>query len=434
MYESEKIEFKEMFTDKIYREVIAFANSDGGVILIGVDDKGNAVGIDDIYDTYNRITNGIRDIIMPDVTMCIRYTLKSDNTIEIEINEGSLKPYYIRSKGMTPSGVFVRQGASSAPASWEQIRQFIKTSDGVSFEESRSLNQELTFHQVSAEFQKKAVPFDESKYVSLGLKNAVSGLYTGLGLLISDQCEHSIKIAVFDDINATVFRDRKEFSGSVFNQLYDAFNYLMLCNQTKSIIKGLERYDNRDYPDEAVREALLNAITHRDYSFSGSIIINVCNDRMEFISIGSLPPGLSETDIRAGISQPRNKNLANIFYRLRHIEAYGTGIRRIFNLYADYPVQPKIIITENTFTIILPNMNSSIDIYNHLSDLNNTTLSLQEKNIIEYLQLHESAADEDIQSLIDVKRTRAYVIIKKLIDMGIIKAVGYGKGKKYTLK
>lgn len=428
IYESEKVEFKEMFTDKIYREVIAFANSDGGLILIGVDDDGNTVGLDDIDGTYTRITNGIRDAIMPDVTMFIRYELQDNGIIKIEINEGSLKPYYLKSKGMTPSGVFVRQGASTAPASWEQIRRLIKVADGGLYEDSRSLNQELTFNQAYTEFNKKNIPFDSTKYISLGIKNAETGLYTGLGQLISDQCEHTIKVAVFDDITATVFRDRKEFGGSVFNQLHDTFDYLMLCNQTRSTIKGLERHDSRDYPDEAIREALLNAIVHREYSFSGSTIINVCNDRMEFISLGGLTPGLSETDIRAGISQPRNKNLANIFYRLRHIEAYGTGIRRIFSLYNDYSVQPEVITTDNTFTMILPNMNVK-----SFSKSITKNLSPQEKIIIEYLQSNESASEEDIQSLLGVKRTRSYILMKKLIDADIVKTVGYGKDKIYTL-
>ena len=144
-YESEKIEFKETFVSEIYKEVIAFANTDGGVIFVGVDDSGNRVGIEDVDDVYTRITNGIRDAILPDVTMFVKYTLEEGNVIKIEIGEGNYKPYYLRAKGLKPSGVYVCQGASSAQASQEQIRQLIKYADGNSFENLRSLDQNLHF-------------------------------------------------------------------------------------------------------------------------------------------------------------------------------------------------------------------------------------------------------------------------------------------------
>lgn len=125
-YESERIEYKSRMIDDIYKEVIAFANTDGGVIYLGIDDKGNLVGIDNVDETYTRLTNGIRDAIAPDVTMFVRYVLQDNKVIRIEIGEGSYKPYYLKSKGMKPTGVYVRQGASSVQASPEQIRQMIK--------------------------------------------------------------------------------------------------------------------------------------------------------------------------------------------------------------------------------------------------------------------------------------------------------------------
>ena len=152
--ESENTEFKAKLTDEIYKEVIAFANTDGGVIYIGVDDNGNVVGIDNVDDTYTRITNGIRDAIQPDVTMFVKYKLEDNRVVKITVGEGSYKPYYLKSKGLKPNGVYIRQGASSVQASSEQIRRMIKVSDGDSFEEMRSLEQELTFSQAEQAFQK----------------------------------------------------------------------------------------------------------------------------------------------------------------------------------------------------------------------------------------------------------------------------------------
>lgn len=137
-YESERIEYKSQMIDDIYKEVIAFANTDGGVIYIGIDDKGNLTGIDNVDETYTRLTNGIRDAIAPDVTMFVRYILQDNKVIQIEVGEGSYKPYYLKSKGMKPNGIYVRQGASSVQASPAQIRKMIKDSDGDVFEEMRA--------------------------------------------------------------------------------------------------------------------------------------------------------------------------------------------------------------------------------------------------------------------------------------------------------
>ena len=106
--ECENIEFKLIYTDKLYKEVIAFANSFGGKILIGVDNDGAIEGISNIDETYNKITNGIRDTINPDITMFIKYSLIENKVIQIEVSEGAMKPYYLKSKGIKPSGVFIR--------------------------------------------------------------------------------------------------------------------------------------------------------------------------------------------------------------------------------------------------------------------------------------------------------------------------------------
>lgn len=123
LFENENIEFKAKLSDEIYKEVIAFANTDGGMIYIGIDDQGNVVGLENIDESYTRLTNGIRDAIQPDVTIFVRYVLQEDRVIRIEVGEGSYKPYYLKSKGLKPNGVYVRQGATSAPASPELIRK-----------------------------------------------------------------------------------------------------------------------------------------------------------------------------------------------------------------------------------------------------------------------------------------------------------------------
>ncbi len=427
-FETENIEFKLQFTDELYKEVIAFANTEGGVIYIGIDNDGNAVGIDDVDENYTRITNGIRDAIMPDVTMFVKYTLQDNRVVRITVGEGSYKPYYLRAKGLKPSGVFVRQGTSSVSASYDQIRDMIKVADGDQFEDMRSMEQGLTFESAKAAFKRYDVEFSEAKFRALGITTSGEGLFSNLGLVISDQCSHTTKIAVFADGENTRFRDSKEFGGSVFDQLDGAYAYLSLCNKTAATFNGLERIESVDYPAEALREALLNALVHRDYSFSGSIIINVNDEAMEFISIGGLLPGLSPMDIRSGISQPRNKNLAAVFHRLRLIESYGTGIRKIFNLYSGCSKQPRIEVTPNTFKLILPNMNGA-DVKGAASGI-----SEQEQRILEYIKANGGITDSEIQTILGLKKTRAFTLAKQMRDAGLIKTEGRGSGKIYIMK
>lgn len=304
--------------------------------------------------------------------------------------------------------------------------------DSDTFEEERTHNQELTFKQMKKAFENKDISFDRRKYESLGICGIEDRLYTNLGLLVSDQCMHTIKIAVFANESNTKFKARKEFEGSIFQQLEEAFSYLMLCNQNNSEIVGLKRIDTWDYPKEAIREALLNAIIHRDYGFSGSIIVNVNDKSMEFISIGGLLPGLTTEDIKSGISQPRNRKLAEIFHRLRYIEAYGTGIRRIFDMYEDCSKKPTIIVTPNTFKIILPNQNNTSAEKEAIVAKGGT--SSQEVKVINYLYENKEMTDEELQDLLNVKKTRAFNIVKDLESKGYVVIDGRGKNKKYRMK
>ena len=434
-YESERIEYKSQMLEDLYKEVIAFANTDGGVIYIGIDNEGNLTGIDDVDETYTRLTNGIRDAIAPDVTMFVRYVLQDNKVIRIEVGEGSYKPYYLKAKGIKPTGVYVRQGASSVQASPDQIRRMIKESDGDNYEDSRSLDQDLTFSAAETAFQRYGVEFSIEKYRALGITQ--NDIFTNLALLLSDQCLHTTKIAVFKDEFCTEFRDSKEFGGSVFKQFEDSVTYLALCNRTASTIKGVVRTDKKDYPEEAIREALLNAIVHRDYSFSGSIIINVNDSKMEFISLGELLPGLSTEDIRIGVSQPRNKKLTEVFHRLRLIESYGTGIRRIFKLYENCPIQPVIEVTANAFKIVLPNMNACGAVAERVPEAAEkapVAITPQMKTVLDYLAEYGEMTDEDLQKLLNIKKTRAYLLARQMNENGLIDIIGRGAAKKYKLK
>lgn len=154
-------------------------------------------------------------------------------------------------------------------------------------------------------------------------------LFTNLALLLSDQCEHCIKATVFQDTRKLIFRDREEFSGSLFKQLEDAYAFIVKHNNLKATFEGLTRIDNLDFPLVAVREGLLNAVVHRDYGCSGPILISIFDDRLEILNQGGLMQKMTIKEVREGVSEPRNKALAAMFYRLKLIEAYGTGTIRL---------------------------------------------------------------------------------------------------------
>jgi ATP-dependent DNA helicase RecG len=196
---------------------------------------------------------------------------------------------------------------------------------------------------------------------------------------------------------------------------------LSLSNNLAATFSGLDRIEQYDYPEESVREAMLNAIIHRDYAFSGSIIVNLYDDRMEFVSLGGLVAGLRTEDLFIGISQPRNEKLANIFYRLKHIEAYGTGLRLIMQYYEGFEAKPEITATHGAFSLTLPNMNYAKPL-NKQSDP-----KPQHKAILDYLKHNDSITNEIVQEILSVKQTRAYSIIREMVSDGLIAKSGAGK-------
>lgn len=431
--ESETIELKSIVADDIKKEIIAFANCEGGNLYIGVSNDGTIIGLEDPDGVALQVSNMVRDAIKPDLTMFLHYeTLEEDGKriVAVNIQRGTERPYYIAKKGLRPEGVYVRQGYSSVPATDTAIRRMIKETDGDRFEEMRSMEQDLSFEAAQKEFSGREILFGPAQMKTLGIMSQ-NGVYTNLGLLLSDQCMHTIKAAVFEGTNQNEFKDRKEFSGSLFKQMDEVYDYIDFRNQTHSTFEKLRRIDRRDYPEVAVREALLNLLVHREYSYRASTFISIYTDRIEFTSIGGLVSGVTLKDVMMGISVCRNVKLANIFYRLELIEAYGTGILKIMDAYAENGMTPQIEASDNAFKIILPNLNFQLE--NKEPKRKKPENDENEEKVIALSREKGSVTRKEIEKLLSISQTTSGRLLKRMVENGKIVQEGKGKNTHYRL-
>ena len=309
----------------------------------------------------------------------------------------------------------------------------VETSGG-EFEKEVSFQQDLTVKATSRYFAEKKVSWGSAQMQTLGLVNQ-DRLYTNLALLLSDQCQHSIKAAVFQGNRKTIFRDRAEFSGSIFTQLEEAYAYIMKHNNIRSTYDGLDRIDTLDFPQPAVREGLLNAIVHRDYGASGPIIISIFDDRLEILNQGGLLPNMTVEEVLRGVSEQRNKKLAAICYRLKLIEAYGTGYDKIDASYEESGKTAKITVTPNSFCLTLPNQND-FETESKTSEVNEQGLESDRarvEKIVDLCQKRGLVTRKDVQQMLGVSQTTAIVLLKRMIENGILIRERNGKFTHYKL-
>lgn len=193
----------------------------------------------------------------------------------------------------------------------------------------------------------------------------------------------------------------------------------------------------------------MNLLVQRNYSFSSSANISIYSNRMEFVSLGGLVPEIEKEDLASGISACRNQDLANVFFRLHYIEAYGTGIIKIIDAYEGVPEKPKFKITKNTFAVILPNINAKYERNEyeiskrqiHSFELPSSSVGLvsdvdasaQEKKILQYVRVNGSITSGDVKKLIGVSSATSYRILNKMVSKKLLRRNGKTKTTVYTL-
>lgn len=436
--ESDMVEFKREFSKTTLKTVVAFANTRGGIVYLGIEDDGTICGVSDPDAVMLSAMNAIRDSVKPNAAMvvqCERMEMNGKEVVGIRVERGANQPYYLVEKGMRPEGVYVRQGSASFMATEAEIVSMLKTSCGDSFEAGRSRRQDLTFAQTGGAFSARGVEWGDAQMRTLGLVDE-DGQFTNLGLLLSDQCESTIKLASFFGTKRSKFKSRLETSGSLLAQLGQALEFLARYTDYKTKFVNMLRVDYEDFPPDAVREALINSIVHQEYGAGVSTLLSVLEDRLEIVSYGGLPGACTLDEFQLDVSVPRNPKLAAVFYRLKLIEAYGTGIVRMFEAYEEDGVSPEFDITKHLFKVTLPNRNmvskaSAVPAIPAAASDGVHEMLNQERIVLSVLADQGPLKRSEIQQRFDFSQATLLRILKRLEDQGLVRAEGNTRRRVY---
>ncbi|MDO4501093.1 MAG: putative DNA binding domain-containing protein [Erysipelotrichaceae bacterium] len=360
--ESECVELKRELIDEVKSEIVAFLNSKGGTIYVGVEDDGTIIGFNDekTKDEIDlKVGNWLSEAFFPKPSGLITYEFNEDNVLEIKVAKGDNKPYFLREKGPKPSGVFVRVGRSKRKASEDEILKMILKSHKYSYEEDLSDEQDLTFKELSRAFEENDIEVSERLFNNLGLKNS-NGYFTNLAYLLSDQSEITVKLAEYDE--GMNFRIKKSFRGSLIKLIREVEEQAERLNDVKALVDGrsFKRIETKSYPGASIREMVMNAFCHADYFIRSNIKIEFFPDRVRICSPGGVF-NASLDEIMNGIQTYRNPRLVHVLDKLGMIENFGTGIPRTLKSYENYFRQPEFKASENFFIVTLPNVNYEFD-------------------------------------------------------------------------
>ncbi len=453
-----KIALEEKRPKSWLKSVSAFANSKGGIILFGVDDSTHELeGLDNVQQVAEKITEIINARILPLPRYEINsFTENGKDFLELKIGDGPSTPYYLVIDGRKEA--FIRSGNQSIPAPEHILNNLILKGKNLTFDAlptDYKIN-DLSFTLLAATIKEKTnKKFDENKdFFSLGLANTEKEL-TNAGLLLSDQNplkQSKIVCTRWKGLNKGIIAedaiDDKEYNGSIIALLENADSFIKNNSKMSWKVVGMERQELEEYPITARREAIVNALIHRDYQILGAEIhIDMFDDRLEITSPGGMFDGslIQNLEIKNIPSMRRNIVIADVFSRLHYMDRRGSGLSRILESYNDSIQKPKFISDSLSFTVIFPNKgyyktNETDENKNIVSDrdlffiqlyksiqntnIRNSTIN-QIRNIFEKMGYNNMFSREDIKNILNIKDTRATNLISLLLDLNlIIKAEG----------
>src|SRR5665648_147013 len=442
--ESKNLEFKVQLpnSNALAKTIVAFSNAGGGKLIIGVNDQGEMIGLKpevNIFELKDQVASIICDTCYPTVLPDI-YTTTIDNHLFliIEVYRGNLLPYYLKNKGKD-EGVYIRVGATNRKASHENILELERQRMNISFDQEA--NREVDFDTLNISSivdrfiqEGKVLNRPVMKNLKLIIEDN-STIYPSNGLLILlGKFEHiRMKCSRFKGTTMDVFLDRKEYEGDLFTQIENAENFIKNYIKLSSEIKGLQREDQYEIPLEAIRESLVNAVVHRDYSNDGrDIKVGIYDDVVNIVSPGAFPSTITQEDILEGRSEIRNKVIARVFKELNYIEQWGSGILRIKSSCQARGLKEPEILEKGDFV--------NVRLYRKLAsqkDKNQGILiSMEpEESILRYLKSNQNKiTTKETKALLGLGERRSREILKDMIDNDILERVGMTTNTYYRLK
>lgn len=415
MYETRTVEFKESITNTFLKTVSAFSNYDGGVIYFGIDDNGNIKGLSDVKQSCLDIENKINDSISPQPDY--KLDIQSDNTIKLIVQGGIQKPYLYKSKA------YKRNDTATIEVDTLELSRLILEGKNIKFEELPCSDQALTFGILRQKLKEyiQIETFNKDTLKTLNLYNEANGYNNAAGLLADKNHFPGIDIVKFGE-NISIIQKRATFENisilDVYNKTIDTFRDYYKYE----VIQGAERKSVEKIPEAAFREAIANALIHRVWDVESQIRVLMFDDRIEIISPGGLPSGITEEEYLSGkLSVLRNRNLANVFYRLGFVEIFGTGITRIKQLYNDGLRKPVLEVLQNTIKITLPVFEE------------NLSLTEDEISVYKILSKNVLKSISEIAPYVPFGKSKTTQLLKDMIQKGIVEVEGKGRGTKYIL-
>ena len=416
MRETRILEFKETITNTFLKTVSAFSNYNGGTILFGVDDNGNVKGLLDVKQACLDIENKINDSISPQPD----YTLEvqSDNVIKLAVKSGIQKPYLYKSKA------YKRNDTATIEVDTLELSRLILEGKNIKFEQLPCKEQDLSF-EILHQKLKESIQIDTfniDTLKTLNLYDNVKGYNNAAGLLADKNHFPGIDIVKFGE-NISIIQKRVTFENKSILEVYDQTIEIFRDYYRYEIIQGAERKNIEKIPEAAFREAIANALIHRAWDVESQIRILMFDDRIEIISPGGLPAGITEEEYLSGkLSVLRNRNLANVFYRLGFVEIFGTGITRIKQLYMEGLRKPDFEVSENTIKIVLPVLEE------------NTNLTEDERTVYKILSKTMLKPISEIAPYVPFGKSKTTQLLKNMIKRGLVVVEGKGRGTKYIIK
>lgn len=414
MREKRDLEFKSGVSHSFLKTVSAFSNIGKGIIRFGVDDDGKVIGLSNLEETCLNIENKINDSITPNPNYKFEIDYKN-KTIDLVVYKGLNKPYLYKSKA------YKRNDSSTIEMDNLELQRLILEGKNLYFEEL-SYKGKLSFETLGKEFQTILnINLSNDILKTLGLLNA-SGEYNNASALLADKNDFpGIDIIRFGNSINEIMDRETIMNTSILSQYHRAYDFFEKYYQYE-LIDGSNRKNVELVPANAFREAIANALIHRVWDDTPNIRISMFKDKIIVSSPGGLPSGISKEEYLDGqVSKLRNPTLANVFFRLKYIEMFGTGILRIKELYKDNECKPDFKINENSITITLPVLNLK------------PVMTLDESKVYEYLNRGITASRSDLIAFTGFGKDKVFRILKSLSEKGYIKAVGEGRSRKYSI-